>query len=141
MLEGKTGRCYIGSDRVQTRVALKGVLADLTETEFARLADTDRCIQIVAPACHIVFQVGTHQIIPAAAGVEVRTAFVYLSPLLERASLGEAQSCVAQALTVALEWLAGRSDIALLQIAGVAGARSPAGGAARPSGTLLKAPR
>jgi hypothetical protein len=137
MLEGETGRFYIGPDRVQTRAALKGVLADLAETEFARLADAERCVQVMAPVCGRFFEVGTHRIILTGAGtgekVEVHTEFVYLSPLLEHLSPSEVHLYVAQALTLALERLAGHSDIAALQIAGLLGAGSPPGGASRPN--------
>jgi hypothetical protein len=138
MLECKTGRCYIGPDRAQTRAALRGVLADLPEPEFARLMDDpDRCVQVMAPACNAFLQVATHQIIVTGAGigekVEVHTEWIFLSPLLERLSVIETRSYVAQALTAALARLAGHTDLEVLEIAGWTGPVGPAGGVPRPN--------
>lgn len=138
MLEGKTGRCYIGPDRAQTRAALRGVLADLPEAELAHLMDDpDRCVHVMAPACNDVIEVDTHQIIVTGAGIgekiEVHTERIFLSPLLERLSAIETRSYVAQALTVALARLAGHTDLEVLEIAGWTGPVGPAGGIPRPS--------
>jgi hypothetical protein len=138
MLEGETGRCYIGPDRAQTRAALREVLADLPEAEFARLMDDpDRCVHVMAPAGNVFYQVASHRIIVTGAAtgekVEVHTEWVFLHPFLEHLSVIETRSQVAQAFTMALARLAGHSDLAALQLAGSTEAVVPAGGVRRPN--------
>jgi hypothetical protein len=137
ILDGQAGIGWcIASDRAETRAALAEILGGMPDPQFAALLQGELHIQVTAPPCVAVFYVGSYRAILAGAAdakeVEIRTELVYLCSSLERLSFPEVKAAVAQALTVATERLAGRSDLQALQIAGMAGGGSCPGGAQRP---------
>jgi hypothetical protein len=125
ILDGQAGiGWYIASDRVETRAALAKILVEMPDSQFAALLQGELHIQVTAPPCAAGFYVGSFRAtLAGGAGAEevtVRTEFVYLCSSLERLSFPEVKAAAAQALTVAMERLAGRSDLQALQIAGMA---------------------
>ena len=123
LLAGDVGGWYFGPDRSRTKAAVQEALETFSGEQLAALLAGELRVQVTAPPCSTRFHVASVQVVfPGAAEgyrAEVRLEVIYLAAELESLPIEELRKSVFQAFVVAVERLAGHSDLQSLQAAGM----------------------